>query len=595
MSVNKINPVYQGQTKADGDTLTANEWNELTNAVKAAQNKVNEVIDNPFSGGGEGGGNSTPSTPVDTSGVISISSKGNVTLGSSKNINLEPAYGATPEGYTGNWGDIALKPGDDIQFCSHHRAPKKRDKVVIKIIDGSDNPVKMQMVAGEIEFAVGTSNNPKTATFKKDKTTGADTEDKLFKNGDAKVMDFKILTGNVLDEGTDNERDERAYLKIRAQAIDLRCEKHGGIALQPKGYDSDGNMNKIKFEHGGGDGLEFGTFNTEKTSIFTDEYRFNKNGVWKMATRQKVASDKTIIDEGQVPAGKENTAAFKYVKQEDDFYDVIDNTDAQCTTEDIIKTSSVLNGTPKIHTKITSKGNLEIASVNKWGKPHYYPINELSDELPNVPSSENRTPLFYNWSNSYTQDIDELYPDICTFDDLCGAFNLGDNDTAKKSALKELLTAEVSAVYIFVSSNASGDATGFFMINTIHYGTVEDGRYKAPNINIESESDVSIKAGGKIKLEGILDFGDIFNFGETEAGIEVQYKLTKKNATKDCGVLKVVGVNNHASNNLTVEGVTIAPGSTEVIAQCSVLDIIKLVNYFKTGAGQADGPWAPQT
>jgi hypothetical protein len=44
-------------------------------------------------------------------------------------------------------------------------------------------------------------------------------------------------------------------------------------------------MNKIKFEHGGGDGLEFGTFNTEKSSLFTDEYRFKKDGIWKMATR----------------------------------------------------------------------------------------------------------------------------------------------------------------------------------------------------------------------------------------------------------------------------------------------------------------------
>jgi hypothetical protein len=178
-----------------------------------------------------------------------------------------------------------LKPGDDIQYASHHREPKKRDKIVVKNIDGEDNPVKLNVVAGEIELAVGTTKNPKTATRKKDKTTGADTAEAMFKASDAKTLDVKILTGNVLDEGGNNERDERGYLKVRAQAIDLRCEKHGGIALQPKGYDTDGNMNKIKFEHGGGDGLEFGTFNTEKTSIFTDEYRFNKDGVWKMATR----------------------------------------------------------------------------------------------------------------------------------------------------------------------------------------------------------------------------------------------------------------------------------------------------------------------
>lgn len=102
----------------------------------------------------------------------------------------------------------------------------------------------------------------------------------------------------------------------------------------------------------------------------------------------------------------------------------------------------------------------------------------------------------------------------------------------------------------------------------------------APSIKIES--------GGELKLGGILDFGSSFNFGETDNGIEFQYKLTKKNATKDCGVLKVVGVNNHQSNSLIVEGVTIAPGNTGTIAQCSVLDIIKLVNYMKTNN---QGPW----
>jgi hypothetical protein len=169
---------------------------------------------------------------IDPSGVISTSSKGNVTIGSTKNINMEPAWdNKSPQGYTGNYGDIALKPGDDIQFCSHHREPKKRDKVVLKNIDDSDNPVKFQVVAGEIDLAVGTASNPKTATRKKDKTTGVDIAEAMFKASDAKVLDVRVLTGNTLDKGTENERDERGYLKVRAQAIDLRCEKHGGIAL----------------------------------------------------------------------------------------------------------------------------------------------------------------------------------------------------------------------------------------------------------------------------------------------------------------------------------------------------------------------------
>ena len=74
-------------------------------------------------------------------------------------------------------------------------------------------------------------------------------------------------------------------------------------------------MNKIKFEHGGGDGLEFGTFNTEKTSIFTNEYRFNKNGIWKMAVRDTEASGKDIIDEREgCLQGLSATGAYKYKK-----------------------------------------------------------------------------------------------------------------------------------------------------------------------------------------------------------------------------------------------------------------------------------------
>jgi len=72
-------------------------------------------------------------------------------------------------------------------------------------------------------------------------------------------------------------------------------------------------MNKIKFEHGGGDGLEFGTFNTEKSSLYTDEYRFKRDGIWKMATRQTVDNSKAVYDDN-TPIGKPSTAEKKYVK-----------------------------------------------------------------------------------------------------------------------------------------------------------------------------------------------------------------------------------------------------------------------------------------
>lgn len=500
--------------KSNGDTLSASEWNNLTSYVNTAVDAIN-------AGGGGAGA-------IDSSGVLSVSSKGNVTVTSNKNINLEPAWDNNVENYIGNYGDVAIKSGDDIQFCSHHREPKKRDKVVVKAIDGSDNPVKMELGCGEISL----TTKGKAATLKKNKTTGADVaNDYMFKASDASVMDVKVLTGNTLDAGTADERDERGYLKVRAQAIDLRCEKHGGVALQPKGYDGDGNMNKIKFEHGGGDGLEFGTFNTEKTSIFTDEYRFNREGVWKMATRQTTPNSKAIYDDN-TPLGKTSTAAMQYVKQADDFYDIIAQDDEQCTTKDIIKTAYAMNGGKNRHTKITNKGAIEIATNATY--------TIVIEEAPVEPA--------------VATEINTISTKIAGLASVAAGDTFNDGDF----------------IALPVASTVYTNGTQYFSFTEV----------PAPAIKIES--------GSELKLGGILDFGSSFNFGETDNGIEVQYKLTKKNNTKDCGVLKVVGINNHETNNLVVEGVTIAPGETATIAQCSLLDMIKLVNYMKTNE---QGPW----
>jgi len=115
---------------------------------------------------------------------------------------------------------------------------------------------------------------------------------------------------------------------VRAQAIDLRCEENGGIALQPKGDDGSGHENKIKFEHDGGDGLEFGTFNTDKTSIFTNEYRFNENGKVFAVTRG-TPTVQSYKEDGVTPKKTD------YPTQADDFKDILDNSKS-CTWNDII-------------------------------------------------------------------------------------------------------------------------------------------------------------------------------------------------------------------------------------------------------------------
>ena len=444
---------------------------------------------------------------------VYINDKGNLNIETSAEIGNTPANKGKINVEANS--DIQFKPGDDVIFYSHHRAEGKQDEVAIKMTDGDDNPVKAQINTSEINLTTKLKN-------------GSD--------------------GGDLNVAVNCNTNTRGYLKVRAQAIDLRCEKHGGVALQPKGYDSEGNMNKIKFEHGGGDGLEFGTFNTEKTSIFTDEYRFNKDGVWKMATRQTEASGKTIKDEGTVPAGKVATGSLKYVKQADDFYDIIAQDDEQCTTKDIIKTAYALNGGKDRHAKITNKGAIEI-STNIT-----YVVNLLESTAETTVS---------------IATISDKIAALASVTD-GQAFNDGDFVVGSGNPAPPINNATVY-------TNTAGQLFTFSMV-------------QAPGIKIES--------GGELKLGGILDFGSSFNFGETDNGIEVQYKLTKKNATKDCGIIKVVGYNNSTTQALTVEGVTVPAKSnaddtanTATIASCSILDMIKLVNYMKTNN---QGPWASQ-
>lgn len=470
--------------KQTGDSLSASEWNDLTGYINQAVDAINNNNGQPVA--------------IDVSGVVSVNSKGNTTIASSKHINIEPVYDENGAA-NGTYGDVQIKPGDDITLESHHRSLDKRDEITIKTSNGqsgaSKAPVKLQVIAADMTL----SSKGKTGN-------------------DPEVMNINVTDGSG-----------KGYLKVRAQAIDLRCEEHGGIALQPKGTDSQSHMNKIKFEHGGGDGLEFGTFNAEKTSIFTDEYRFNREGIWKMATRIKEVSDK--YDDN------DETTHYKYTKAADDFYDQIDIADEQCTTKDIIKTAYAMNGGKDRHTKITNKGAIEIATNVTWT------IHIDSD-------------------NGSSVNVNTISDEIAALESVSEGmvFNEGDFKVG--------------------ATEYTPDTTAVYTNGTQYFSFVE---VAAPAIKIES--------GGELKLGGILDFGSSFNFGETDNGIEVQYKLTKKNNTKDCGVLKVIGVNNHATDDLTVEGVTIAPGQTGTIAQCSILDIIKLVNYMKTNN---EGPWATQ-
>ena len=141
--------------------------------------------------------------------------------------------------------------------------------------------------------------------------------------------------------GKPGNDEQYAELKVEARNIDLRCLDHGGIALQPCGEDGDNFENKIKFESSrqsalgdtpiyatvGGKGLEFGTFNNEHTSLFTGDYRFNKDGMVYAVTRDTpvLVNDK-----------------FDYPTQEDDFKDVVD-TNLGVSWEILVKTAMVFD------------------------------------------------------------------------------------------------------------------------------------------------------------------------------------------------------------------------------------------------------------
>ena len=592
--MNKLN----FQTKSTGDTLEAQEWNQVVN-------KVDELV--------EASNNSGGGTVIDSQGILSVSPKGNVTIGSGKNINIEPAWDNNVSNYNGNYGDVAIKSGDDIQFCSHHREPKKRDKIVVKNIDGSDNPVKLQLVAGEIDLAVGTKNNPKTATRKKDNTTGADlTNTPLFKVDEAKVMDLRILTGNILDENTNDEREERGYLKVRAQAIDLRCEKHGGIALQPKGYDNNGHMNKIKFEHGGGDGLEFGTFNAEKTSIFTDEYRFKKNGIWKMAVRETTPSGKTIIDERENGLqGLPATGALQYKKNNssnnasksiadqktyeaaDDFYDFIDTEDPQTTTEAIIKTSGALNN-DYIETSLSAKKNVKISARSTY-KIIAYEGTAAGNELTFPVTDKNKSyfkdelKLILSGSSKLSDLIDTKLPFLIEGDE--GIYRLSGDITPKVSlSAEEEVDLEAKYGDVVINSgdtikceapeirlNAiNEDKTG----GMVNFGATQDVVFLTnkltASLNVESAATPT-----KIKMMLQNNYSESVFFDST-AG---KFRIPVKHLYLDDAQVTELTPSNYA-NGLPVyfdDGTRVGADYTCFIATQSVSGTVTTTTIYKTG------------
>ena len=150
--------------KANGSTLSASEWNNLAADV------------NELGAGGAGGG--AVSTEVDANdadktyikiGTVTVGeltdkgTKGvNVSLAGNNNINIEPRAAAgtgegknTPGLADRKGGNIALKPGDDIEFWAHKRGTSKNDEVSMKIlteVPKAGDPTKTDEVAAKLQL-----------------------------------------------------------------------------------------------------------------------------------------------------------------------------------------------------------------------------------------------------------------------------------------------------------------------------------------------------------------------------------------------------------------------------------------------------------
>ena len=170
-------------SKTNGDVLNASEWN-------AVVSKTDELVQAINDGAGSGSGSGSGATvAIDTNGVVSVNSNNNTIISSAKHVNIEPAY--VENGGSGTYGDVQIKPGDDITLESHHRAEDKRDEITIKTSNGKSGaakaPVKLQFIAADMTLS----------------TKGKQVESGS--NDAANVMNVNVTTGS-----------SKGYLKVRA-------------------------------------------------------------------------------------------------------------------------------------------------------------------------------------------------------------------------------------------------------------------------------------------------------------------------------------------------------------------------------------------
>lgn len=309
------------------------------------------------------------------------------------------------------------------------------------------------------------------------------------------------------------------------------------------------------------------------------------------------------------------------------------------TTRNVIKeTTSALNNA---HTKthVTSKGNLEIETSNDS-----YIIKEtveagkqgtvVEGNVPELTQANADVNKWYADGGSYSRVIASESPNInietdsaiklsamnaCVWDDVDIT---ADNFAQYASEMAEGLKKDTEPATEYVNGKIYGITSDDRKKSAISMATFDSNlRYvrcrqisESGGISIESDAKIKISAP-KLTLEGVTGFGSTMTFGETDEGIKMQYKATKKGKNKQCDVLQVEVYNNsddtitfnktsHKASNSDLLGaaeansdvptfcemgdVSIPAKSSKIVAQASLYDIIRLVDYFKNNQ---QGPW----
>lgn len=397
---------------------------------------------------------------------------------------------------------------------------------------------------------------------------------------------FEIRVGNNSVSSKTLATGEYRPFVIKSRGIDLRSMEHGGIALQPCGYDEPNQSvhyeNKIKFESSriadiyaddiadnngdlqivnangytadgkwvrGGDGLEFGTFNNLHTSLFTRDYRFNEDGFVYAVKRDTVYEDANeteytlesdgyhVKSTGELASPQPTIVKADYDTQSDDFKDKINEDKSYgAKWKHIVKTGYILNGAPGMKTD---------ASWNEDGTPKKYKIESTN---------------YYTFETSTTV--------VGTVISAINPIKLG--KIYDKNDLKELFDTAVYDASIKPKINILEDVDGIqytgdsgvqyklvcheardFSISDDHELTLEAGN----DLNITAGDEVKIEALNEIRINAMGD-GDTIagkvNFGATSYLKFLTKKYKKSGKIEAVAVDPTIQLGLHNNSRVTI-------------------------------------------